>query len=424
MKYSIATMALLGAMSAHAVVLLNDDFNGTQEGSLAPASYLFSGLCKGPAQYSFASDVMLIGSRYVWTRNNWCWYTLAMPNFDLWSAPEVLSDGGFKVKAVFSGNRDGRIFTLGAGAEKITDPSVFYPHVTADIQALYISDGRVILRGLNNAELGSAIVAGPIESMELTVLTTDNTAGGYAEASLMVNGNSVFSNIGFNWDGGSNHVFVQGQEYLNARNGGGVHYVEVDQFSVSSLNDAPVDSDGDGLTDDEEATRGTDPNNPDTDGDGVLDGDEVTNGTDPTNPDTDADGLSDGEEIAFGTDALDSDTDDDGLNDGDEIASGWDPLNSDTDGDGVGDADDMYNQIISGNIMLNGNDSGVVDRADPAGYPLSYLFNEQVATCKSSAKNHGKYVRCMAHFLNSWVDEGVINDGEKDALQSLAARNK
>ncbi|WGX99514.1 Stk1 family PASTA domain-containing Ser/Thr kinase [Nocardioides sp. L-11A] len=46
----------------------------------------------------------------------------------------------------------------------------------------------------------------------------------------------------------------------------------------------PTDTDGDGLPDDDETARGTDPNNPDTDGDGVSDGQEVANGTDPLNP--------------------------------------------------------------------------------------------------------------------------------------------
>lgn len=36
-----------------------------------------------------------------------------------------------------------------------------------------------------------------------------------------------------------------------------------------------VDSDGDGLSNDQEAQLGTDPNNIDTDGDGITDGDEV-----------------------------------------------------------------------------------------------------------------------------------------------------
>ena len=44
------------------------------------------------------------------------------------------------------------------------------------------------------------------------------------------------------------------------------------------------DDDGDGLSNQEEADLGTDPNNPDTDGDGLADGDEVTLGTDPLDP--------------------------------------------------------------------------------------------------------------------------------------------
>jgi thiol-disulfide isomerase/thioredoxin len=49
--------------------------------------------------------------------------------------------------------------------------------------------------------------------------------------------------------------------------------------------DGSADPDGDGLTNDEEAALGTDPDNPDSDGDGYLDGDEVTEGTDPTDAD-------------------------------------------------------------------------------------------------------------------------------------------
>lgn len=49
---------------------------------------------------------------------------------------------------------------------------------------------------------------------------------------------------------------------------------------------ATTDTDGDGLTDAQEAVLGTDPENPDTDGDGALDGDEVATGLfDPTVPD-------------------------------------------------------------------------------------------------------------------------------------------
>ncbi|MBX3044340.1 MAG: OmpA family protein [Candidatus Kapabacteria bacterium] len=81
----------------------------------------------------------------------------------------------------------------------------------------------------------------------------------------------------------------------------GVHYV-VARFSP--------DSDGDGLTDDEERLLGTDPNNPDTDGDGLLDGEEVKKyKTDPLNPDTDGGGVNDGIEVRNGANPLDPDDD-------------------------------------------------------------------------------------------------------------------
>lgn len=68
---------------------------------------------------------------------------------------------------------------------------------------------------------------------------------------------------------------------------------------------APLDSDGDGLPDDYEASIGTDAFDPDTDGDGLDDGDEVLLGTDPLDADSDGDGYSDGDEVAAGTNPLD-----------------------------------------------------------------------------------------------------------------------
>jgi len=62
-----------------------------------------------------------------------------------------------------------------------------------------------------------------------------------------------------------------------------------------------LDSDNDGLSNDDEAKYGTDPNNVDTDGDGVTDRDEInTFRTDPLNADTDGDGFDDGMEIRNG----------------------------------------------------------------------------------------------------------------------------
>jgi len=107
------------------------------------------------------------------------------------------------------------------------------------------------------------------------------------------------------------------------------------------------DSDYDGLPDDLENMKCTDPNDADTDEDGIADGIEdkdhdgvVDPGeTDPCNIDTDGDGVQDGTEMGYTsghvtdtntgffqpdldpltmTDPLDGDTDDDGLSDGEE----------------------------------------------------------------------------------------------------------
>ena len=78
-----------------------------------------------------------------------------------------------------------------------------------------------------------------------------------------------------------------------------------------------VDTDGDGLYDDEEGAFGSDPNNIDSDQDGLSDGDEVhTYGSSPTSMDTDGDMLPDYNEVMQqGTDPANSDTDGDGLSD-------------------------------------------------------------------------------------------------------------
>ena len=98
--------------------------------------------------------------------------------------------------------------------------------------------------------------------------------------------------------------------------------------------EGPVDSDGDGLSDEYELRIGTEPMNPDTDGDGLKDGEEVLiYKTDPLNPDSDYDGLKDGEEVKkYKTDPLDPDTDKGGVRDGHEVlVDGTDPLNGNDD---------------------------------------------------------------------------------------------
>ncbi|WP_405413867.1 gliding motility-associated C-terminal domain-containing protein [Maribacter sp. Asnod1-A12] len=101
------------------------------------------------------------------------------------------------------------------------------------------------------------------------------------------------------------------------------------------------DCDGDGLTNDEEATAGTDPYNADSDGDGIDDGTEVnTDNTDPTN-DCDSNG---------GTPLSTSDCDNDGLTEAEEATAGTDPTNPDSDGDGVLDGTEI---TVDGTDPLN-----------------------------------------------------------------------
>ena len=65
----------------------------------------------------------------------------------------------------------------------------------------------------------------------------------------------------------------------------------------------PTDSDGDGLSDIEEAQLGTNPNSADTDKDGLIDYEEAKiYHTDPKNPDTDGDSFLDGQEVKGGYD--------------------------------------------------------------------------------------------------------------------------
>ncbi len=109
-----------------------------------------------------------------------------------------------------------------------------------------------------------------------------------------------------------------------------------------NVSSCTVDSDSDGVNDDDEQDIGTLVNNPDTDGDGINDGDEIgDNVADPI--DTDSDGVID----ALESNILDAD--------GDMVVDQLDPANTDpcnpnpsagvcdTDGDGITDGDEIAN---------------------------------------------------------------------------------
>jgi len=105
-------------------------------------------------------------------------------------------------------------------------------------------------------------------------------------------------------------------------------------FLVANPVMAAVDTDGDGLSDQEEIEiYYTDINNIDTDGDGYDDYTEVYNGYSPHNSepvklatiDSDGDQMPDSWEIRLGLNILDSDSDGDGYDDYTEIINGYNP---------------------------------------------------------------------------------------------------
>lgn len=169
----------------------------------------------------------------------------------------------------------------------------------------------------------------------------------------------------------------------------GVTVLDTDLFPLTASATAPRggvqcgpgarDSDGDGLTDDEETSgsandafgnRPTDPARADSDGDGLTDGQEASGSrneafgsapSDPNRADTDGGGVRDGEEVGRGSDPNDrsddggggqpgaTDADGDGLSDAEETSGSendafgnepTDPARADSDGDGLTDGEE------------------------------------------------------------------------------------
>jgi len=150
--------------------------------------------------------------------------------------------------------------------------------------------------------------------------------------------------------------------------------LQTDPHTADQLGDR--DADGDGLTDVWEAAHGTDPRQPesvtvlntDADGDNLTLYQEALAGTDPNNADTDGDGLRDDYEVSKGLDPLVNDgaldPDGDGVSNLDEHHRGTDP-------------DDYYNgkaheilPFIGGEFDLGARGLIAVRVTDLAGNPL------------------------------------------------------
>ncbi len=191
-----------------------------------------------------------------------------------------------------------------------------------------------------------------------------------------------------------------------------------------------LDSDADGLSDEEEITLETDPQKTDSDGDGIPDNEEV--GSEPgealdtdqdgkinaldkdddndnlptlleiaikTNPlekDSDGDGIDDATEVGsnpqtpINTDndklinAIDPDDDNDGLTTIDEIAIGTNPLKADSDGDGLNDGEEIGK---TAGKPKDSDEDGIIDALDNNSSPKAEVIietNENQNTVKES----------------------------------------
>jgi len=193
------------------------------------------------------------------------------------------------------------------------------------------------------------------------------------------------------------------------------------QEAILGTDPAKIDTDGDGLTDGQEVELGTNPLLADTDGDGLddaleigwtlptqidSDGDGLTDGSevneynsDPLYADTDGDGLTDPMELSLGCDLLVSDSDGDGLYDGTEVAVGLDPTSTDSAGDGVGDSQTLV-RLSSPEIKLQAN-----------GAPHQVQF---------TALAHVSYEVFYSTDLEHWNLLTNIDASQQSAVQNIA----
>lgn len=192
-----------------------------------------------------------------------------------------------------------------------------------------------------------------------------------------------------------------------------------------------LDSDDDGLTDEQENSLGTDPNNEDTDGDGTNDYDEVgdpefpedgdfdgiINALESEQEDSDGDGYNDQEDgddndnCTPDSEVGDCDQDGDGLTNDEELQIGTDPTIDDTDDDGVTDGEevgpDPENPIDSNNDSIPDavQQEVVAEQEEQAGNPVSE--NNQEDSEMSEGNNQTTTV-----FGNDNIQLEILNECE------------
>ena len=146
------------------------------------------------------------------------------------------------------------------------------------------------------------------------------------------------------------------------------------------------DCDFDGLTNADEATLGTNPNNPDTDGDGVLDGTEVT---DSTNPLDFCESIEVHATLAQSTAFLNADCDGDGLSNELEIGNNiGQPF--DSNGNGILD----YLEVNNHHLSNSDDDLEIFNGVSPS--------SDDIKNNVFTIRNIEKYPNNSLRIFNRW----------------------
>jgi hypothetical protein len=91
----------------------------------------------------------------------------------------------------------------------------------------------------------------------------------------------------------------------------------------------------------------------------------------------------------------------------------------DADNDGIPDTEDVCpTSDLSPEILIDGCETGVDNHLLSDGCTIS----DRIAECAAGAKNHGKFVSCVARPTNALKKAGIITGQQKGAIQGCAAQ--
>jgi hypothetical protein len=91
----------------------------------------------------------------------------------------------------------------------------------------------------------------------------------------------------------------------------------------------------------------------------------------------------------------------------------------DNDEDGVpNDKDECPHSDLSATVIIDGCNTEVPNTLFPSGCTIADL----ITACAEDSRNHGQFVRCVAHVTNDLKKDGIITGQQKGAIQSCAAQ--